>query len=340
MRRLISFLALALMTVAAMAQQVAENESAIVYYLPKTAVNVVVRYMEIQTTAGPFYQYSERYLGTKDVVTESSRYFEIAEVQVRTKAQADPARAYMLPMKSAAASHISLAKDGQLLGFNLPKEEPRQSKKEAKTSTMPAPALMPLLEEQMLAANKSKMAESTAKQIYRIREARLNLLTGDVDHLPADGRAMQLTLDGLRKQEAALVALFIGHADTIWHTRTLQYVPSEKKNVENVVVGRFSEAQGILNTDNLAGAPIYLSLKPVRSAEYAGGPKGSKPLPTLYYCQPALVAAEVADDRETLTQATLPIAQWGIALPIEQSLLTEKTVIKLTSAGAIESISK
>lgn len=47
------------------------------------------------------------------------------------------------------------------------------------------------------------MAEVAAKQLYRIRESRLNLVTGEVDELPADGESFKLIIQQLDEQEAA-----------------------------------------------------------------------------------------------------------------------------------------
>ena len=111
---------------------------------------------------------------------------------------------------------LALSEDGRLLGYNVC--DTAQGNEEPLPTTLPSEtslkllgdeALMPLLEEQFMAGSVAKMAEGAAKQIYRLRETRLNLLAGDMEHVPADGVAMQLVLDELNKQEQALVELFL-----------------------------------------------------------------------------------------------------------------------------------
>ena len=58
-----------------------------------------------------------------------------------------------------------------------------------------------LSEELLMAGSTAKQAEVAAKQIYRIRESRLNILTGEADNLPPDGDAMKLVIEQLEQQE-------------------------------------------------------------------------------------------------------------------------------------------
>ena len=50
-----------------------------------------------------------------------------------------------------------------------------------------------------MAGSTAKQAEVAAKQIYRIRESRLNILTGEADNLPPDGEAMKLVIQQLEE---------------------------------------------------------------------------------------------------------------------------------------------
>ena len=59
-----------------------------------------------------------------------------------------------------------------------------------------------------MAGSTSRQAEVAAKQIYRIRESRLDILTGEADNLPPDGDAMKLVIQQLEAQEQALSQLF------------------------------------------------------------------------------------------------------------------------------------
>jgi hypothetical protein len=203
---------------------------------------------------------------------------------------------------------------------------------------------MPLMEEQMVASSVAKMAEGAAKQIYHIREMRMNLLAGDVEHTPADGQAMLLVLNELDKREAMLAALFIGSRKVEQHSHTINYVPS--KDVTERIIGRVSQYAGIVPADDLSGEPIRLTLAGKRQ-DYASNnmqaAKGSKAaLPSqLYYNLPGTAKVVVEFGKDIRVSANLPIAQFGIAVPIAKSLLTSKPTPKIyfnTQTGNILSI--
>ena len=109
------------------------------------------------------------------------------------------------------------------------------------------------------------MAEVAAKQLYRIRESRLNLVTGEVDELPADGESFKLIIQQLDEQEAALTALFMGTTQTETIVKHFDYIPVEE--VTNDIVFRISDLYGIVKPENLSGAPVYLSLKITEEGE-------------------------------------------------------------------------
>jgi hypothetical protein len=243
-----------------------------------------------------------------------------------TLASADTNRAYKVnAQKSYQLQLLSLTPDGRLAGYNISEEikgEVMKSEK-PKTTMEKQETLMPLLEEQFMAGSISKMAEGAAKQIYRIRETRLNILGGDVEHVPADGQAMQLVLDELDEQEQALVALFVGTTQVTQHTHTFRYLPAD--DVEKEVVCRLSKHTGIVDKNDLSGEPVYLTLKAHKQSlqtAYMVDPKSSLPS-QLYYNLPG--TADICLQYQTINIAqSVTVAQYGIAIPLAMDLFTGK----------------
>ena len=160
----------------------------------------------------------------------------------------------------------------------------------------------------------------------------------------ADGQAMLLVLNELDKREAMLAALFIGTRKVEQHSHTIYYVPS--KDVTERIIGRVSQYAGIVPADDLSGEPIRLTLAGKRQ-DYASNnmqaAKGSKAaLPSqLYYNLPGTAKVVVEFGKDIRVSANLPIAQFGIAVPIAKSLLTCKPTPKIyfnTQTGNILSI--
>ena len=331
----------------AMAQTVEDNELAMVYYMPQTQLAVTIDYTIETVEPGPFYLYAERYLGVKEVATKAYTRYEVTGLSLSTKTVADTHRAYKVVANNGSeAQWLSLTADGMLYGYNVP--APAQLPQEAEKSiSLPAAIekpLMPLMEEQMVASSVAKMAEGAAKQIYHIREMRMNLLAGDVEHTPADGQAMLLVLNELDKREQMLAALFIGSRKVEKQSHTIHYVPS--KDVTERIIGRVSQYAGIVPADDLSGEPIRLTMAGKRQ-EYAStntqSAKSSKAaIPSqLYYNLPGTAKVVVEFGKDMRVSATLPIAQFGVAVPIAKSLLLSQPTPKIhfnTQTGNILSI--
>lgn len=312
------------------AQVVQENETAVVYYMPKTELSVTLSYDRVEQHPGVFYQYAQRYLGTTDVIKEKKVIYQLKDVQLGTYTTADTTRAYKVPTQLSTACLLSLSKDGRLLGYNHPNiSDPSASP----VATWPVTCqkanstILPLLEEQLIAGSIAKMAEGAAKLIYRIRETRLQILAGDVEHLPADGKSMQLVLDELDEQEQQLVELFIGKTHTQSYTQQVLYTPA--KSIENQILCRFSVHAGPVKEDDLSGEPIYISLTAHQqlAQEIIVEEKKTEPS-NLFYNLPGSADITLTYKDKQLTQH-IAVAQFGYALPLAKSLFSGKTPVSI-----------
>ena len=330
------------------AQLVQEHEAAVVYYMPKTELVVTLDYEIVEQTPGVFYQYAKRYLGAEDVLTDASTQYVLLQVRTHTEAKADLARAYKVTaQKGISNQSLTLSDDGRLLGYNV--GDNAKGKEEHQSMTLPSEtslkllgdeALMPLLEEQFMAGSVAKMAEGAAKQIYRLRETRLNLLAGDMEHVPADGVAMQLVLDEINKQEQALVALFVGTRVVKHGSHTLRYLPEE--SVEKEVICRLSQHTGIVDKNDLSGEPIYLSVDATKQSlrmSLAEDSKASVPS-QLYYNLPGNAVIRIEHKEKVMDMNEFPVAQWGVAIPFAAELFTKTTPVICINpqTGNIQSI--
>ena len=333
------------------AQVVQENEAAVVYYMPKTELVITLDYEVIEHTPGVFYQYAKRYLGAEDVLTDASTQYVLLQVRTHTEAKADLARAYKVTAQKGIRNQLlTLSEDGRLLGYNVCNEA--KGKEEHQSTTLPSEtsqkllgdeALMPLLEEQFVASSTAKMAEGAAKQIYRIRETRLNILGGDVEHVPADGDAMKQVLDELNKQEQMLVALFVGTTSVTQRTQTIYYTPTE--SVEDEIICRFSQYNGIVDSNDLSGEPIFLSLVAKKQALQANLESTNKTIGSsqLYYNLPGEADVKITFKNKIEAQRKFAIAQYGVSIPLSNDLFTGRTLTTIyinPQTGNIQSIQR
>ncbi len=193
-------------------------------------------YDETETVRGELYQYSERYLGTKQALTESETTYSLRSVEVLEKDTAVQKKRHKFRKRD----------DNGLT---------QQNGRKRKLSVL----LPALSEDALLASGTAKKAEIVAKQIYRIRDARMAILSGESEHAPADGKAMELTLKELNRQEEELTALFLGVTYSTPHTQTIEYTLNDSTGeTVNDIMLRFSQFAGPVDPDDLSGEPVHI----------------------------------------------------------------------------------
>ena len=320
--------------------QVAENESGIVYFMPYTEICIDVEYEEITLTKGPFYQYSERYLATKNIITENGVKYQIRSINIRTKTSADRSRSYVF---NPGKKHVSLTREGLLyaIGDKLPKAEKSTGKKEKATEITGRKSEIEnpfagLLEEQLLASSISKMAEGVAKQIYHIRESRINWLSGEVDNMPADGKSLEMILKQLDRQEKQLTSLFLGKEMRKILHKTIFIDPKE---MTDEVVFRFSESQGILDVDDLSGEPFYMTAVVNKSTYITEEQKKKTAGSPVFYNLPGSIALTLTDGKRCLMEKTFAVGQFGISIALPAATLKgAETILFSPKSGALLSV--
>ena len=347
-RSFLTLIALITLVSAAFAQALTTTDAVLVYYMPKTILAFEVTYTETTRTQGPFYQYAERYLGTKDIVMADETVYELNNITLNTKTVADPDRAYKLTPSGNQKANIILDRKGLLVSFNAEEKEdkveehkyyntePQHKGPKAKKTDL---GLAPLSEEALFASSKAKMAEAAAKQIYRIREARMNLISGDVEHMPADSKMLSLMLEELEEQEAELTALFVGETKTRKQHKTIYLTPEEDE--QGKVLLRFSRFAGPVAVDDLSGEPIVLNMTVSKKELLPAGEKQKAPaVSEICYNIPGEVSVQVVDSKgKQLIDKTVPVAQFGVSVALPQDLIRRRPHILFnTRTGAILSI--
>jgi len=315
-----------------------DGECAVVYALPKTELCIEVQTEKVTQRPGMFYRYSERYLATSKVITAEKTTYNLKRITVRTRAVADPARTYKFAYaneKSSQLIHLSINTQGILCGVNVPvvlKTKSTSAVTLPKSDISQVQPLLPLGEEYMMAGSEAKLAEGAAKQIYRIRESRVGLLTADVEKLPADGDSFTSMLNGLNKMECELTELFVGKTNTEIQTQTIYLTPDSA--LTNRVIFRLSALRGIVSSDDLSGKPYYISIKPTIIRSVAPDPKAkkekqSKEKEVLYTVLPASTQISIGDGINDYFDGLFFIPQFGKVIPLSDDFLKQKD-LKIT----------
>jgi len=316
----------------------------ITYSLPKTVIVVKVQAVKTIQLVGPYYQYTERYLGTRNVIMKNSVTWSVKNVTVATKAIPDEQNIFKIkPDLASAATFVTLTPEGFLYGLNVPL--PTVSN-QSDTVSVAAPE-MPSLEfnnliltEDLLQANSiARMAEVAAKQIYHLRDSRMSLITGELDTMP-DGSAMALMLKKMDKSEKDLMELFIGKTVTIPATVTFEIIPAQE--VKNEVLFRLSTENGVVSRDDLSGQPYYLSVSDVTNKNSAGSVDRSSDN-GLYYRLPGQAVVTLSDPLgNVIFRKSLTLDQFGSVQALPATIFNKNNLkVRFDPAtGALLSIEK
>ena len=231
----------------------------VVYYLPKTLLQIKITVSQTKYTPGEFCQYADRYLRLKDVSAHPQEHWAIKSLEVIPFGVPNPELAYSIKLKDkSVSSQVELTEDGIIKAINTtaPVKESITKPIIQKDERLDPRKFM--TEEILMAGSSIKMAELIAKEIYTIRESKNSLTRGQADYMPKDGDALQIMLDNLNKQEKALTEMFSGFTETTDKEYTFTINP-ESDMVDNVIC-RISNKLGILKNNDLAGEPIYISI--------------------------------------------------------------------------------
>lgn len=321
------------------------NNFGITYSLPKTSLIVEAEVTKVTCKAGPYYQYAEKYLAVQDAIAEDAVYYELGKVRLINRGVPDPDNTYIVEFKpGTVAPYAYLTEEGLLCSINteyVPAEE--KAEKKAVAAKQGAAQNSVLSEELLMAGSTARQAEVAAKQIYRIRESRMDILTGEADNLPPDGEAMKLVIQQLEAQEQTLSHLFTGTTEKTTDLYEVNIIPSDELDKE--VIFRFSKQLGIVDADDLGGAPVYMNLIATERApqlEPKEAEKKEKSLKGIIYNVPGKAKAEITMGKRTLYKGEAQITQFGTQEGLAPVMFEDKKApVKISfypETGAIKQI--
>lgn len=323
------------------------NDFGITYSLPKTTLVVVAEVTKTTREAGPYYQYAEKYLGVRDVITHDETTYELTDVNLLNRGVPNPDRTYIVEFRSGTvAPYAYLTEDGLLCAINAeytPEDEESAAEASASTSSTALTDPSVFSEELLMAGSTARQAEVAARQIYRIRESRMGILTGDADNLPPDGEAMKIVISELESQERALTNLFTGVTRTETSEYEVTIVP--ETDLSDEIIFRFSRRMGIVDADDLGGEPVYMNLTAIDRApalDEKEAEKKEKSLKGIVYNIPGKASVELSMGGKPLWEGDVMVTQFGTCEGLAPVMFEDKKapvkVYFYPETGAIKQI--
>lgn len=349
MRKILFFLSLAYFTSSAAQTEVVQGvmigkDYGVVYTLPKTEINIDVKVNKINYVPGEYSRYADRYLRLDNVSTEPEEHWELVSVTASSVGVPDNSQTYFIKLKDrTVAPLVELTPDGLIKSINVPLSEISRPAAVLTPATAVEKKLNPrdfLTEEILMASSSAKVAELISKEIYSIRESRNALLRGQADNMPKDGEQLKLMLDNLEAQERAMVEMFSGTRTTEEKTFTIRITPEQ--GIDNQVAFRFSKKLGVLDKDDLAGAPFYLSVKDMEAVAIPVETEKDKKkkVEGIAYNVPGKARVSITDGSEKYFEEDLPVTQFGTVEYLAPVLFNKNATIKVLFHPATGGIMK
>lgn len=323
----------------ATAQKKGEDpQSYLTYSLPMTTITLEVEAIQEKFYAGPYAKYAEKYLGIKPRQKDET-LFQLTEIRMTPYVEADQSRRYSLyvPKGRIDATFLKLSSGG-LISFadanfgeesiwrfpvrtqgdfsskgvtsNLSTESTtlyRNQKKESVYSKVSV--------QQNMVVEKSleKRAAETADMILKIRQQRLQIVTGDTD-ATYSGEAMGAAIDELTRLEQEYMTLFVGYSEYQTQRMKFEVVPDAARESQMYIAFRLSDTFGLVASENMSGRPVVMEIQPQVFAEPEVSapldPKAIQPVEA-YYRIPAVCSVKLIDSGDVIMQSRIPIYQLG-----------------------------
>lgn len=315
----------------------------IVYFLPKTKVAIDIIATKVDYQPGDFSLYASRYLRLNNISSQPESHWEIKDIQVRLVGVPDSTKAYIMKLKDKSmASNVELTDKGIVKAINTTSTE-KESLPDYKLEK-PQPhenARKYMTEDILMAGSSAKMVELTAREIYNIRDSKNTILRGQAETMPKDGASLQLVIDQLNKQEKALMQAFTGTTDRTDKVFTILVEPSN--DTQEQVAARFSTQLGVLPTNNLAGDPIYVSIRNTSTLPIPEEDKKKKKADGAIYNVPGKGNVTVTYQGKKLFNDEMAFTQFGYTEVLVDGLFDKKVntrVIFNSTTGGILKIDK
>lgn len=305
------------------------------YFLPKTAFRVTIITEKKVTKPGDFHKYASRYLRLSNVPTEEKVEWSIKSIKLEPFGVPDKNKAYSIKVKSkTVAPLVSLSSDGILLSINTEAtEEVLPELPEAVPAAKLENPRSYMTKEMLTAGSTAKMAELCAEEIYDLRDSRNSLIKGEADNTPKDGTQLQLMLNQLDKQTATLESLFKGTQQTSTEVTSFNFLPNQETDKE--ILFRFSQKLGIVDDDDLAGAPVYVSVRcteqlPQTEENEEIAKKKAKMEKGVYYNIPVRAKVTIFNNQQEFCSTEFPMGQFGAVEILSNLLFDKQATTKVT----------
>lgn len=308
------------------------NEYGIIYNLPQTTLDIAVEIELTETAPGEFANFAPRFFDIPGIITVPSHSASVKSIVVTPRGVPDTENEWLMTFKNSNTVFVVLDDAGVPVAINtedIP-ERPAPALPVARAAAptaleVPA-ARQAVTQEMQQSTSNSKRAQLAAQRIFELRENRNDLISGQADNTPPDGRSMELALDNLTAQEAALTAMFAGTEKNWTLVQQANFTPGDSE-VRNMVIGRISPTLGLVSPDDLSGEPLYLNIDVLTRGELPVENNGQVrrfPEKGVAYNIPGTARVTLSFRNEVVYSEVFELAQLGVAYGLDPKMFTDR----------------
>lgn len=260
--------------------------------VPQTSVKVVFTIKCEQIYKGPYARYAQQYLGISVPLNDKTVYtIENARLDYDTRS---------IPQKNESLSEFVTPENVE--ENNIPLFSDVSVDAIVYSAAVGGDDTRTTVREK----NLDQMAADAANAIFTLRKRRFDLVTGEFGE-NVFGAGLGAAIEEMARIEDNYVSLFSGKKSVKTYEVTIEVTPS--KNLDNIIVCRFSENGGIVDATDLSGEPVMLNMtagEPFIALEGKSAGKG-----TQYATMPRMATCKLFKGMELLTSREIPMLQAG-----------------------------
>lgn len=345
------------------------------YTLPLTVIKVDVDVIEKRFVKGPYSQYSDKLLGLKNIVKEDYFEYELSNVSMTTESRPDGDNYYyveFLKNKDNRPYVASLTENGFLVQLSEQELASNSSVKESviernttlaeyfkyyasssqyeKVDTIYRTITIEneVVTKQYLTStlterpNEAK-AKEIAESIGKIRESRLNLISG-YQETSYDKNTLEYMVTELNNLEDEYISLFKGVSLSKKVRYTYYYVPSSDVTQDYVPLFKFSQTTGVADLNSMSGREVSIMVQRDNNTsklaqftkQIADNQKENNKAKGIYYRIPEYAEATISYMGKEMETKSMFINQFGVIT----TMLPSSSNMKFhTKVGSIQSVS-
>ena len=309
--------------------------TALVYGLPQTRLYFEVELIKTLVRKGPYAEYANRMLGLQNVPIKDSETWQIKSISISDKQEVDNKQLYAVSFTDYPQNLDKLlrfTKDGLILDLTVSNvlinsqnqgingDDIRFVNTAVRSTTVEkvdtvyktiltdtAFVRIPVLQRNVKSKTAEEQAREAAKQIFDIRQTRLDILNGNITDYHTDGAALKLVFQSLDTQEEQLLSLFYGAK--IENRQMVTYTVLPEKPSSSGELFYFSDRTGIANKNTAGAKAIWYEIGKASTPVSINPEYQVKNI--IYYRVPQVVEVSAGMDKNTLVSDQITICQFG-----------------------------